>query len=173
MGQAFLETALRFVENGRVPDALVRHGIRRLLKDRLRQTMRGGWESQGERTQALREATRTGPVAVLTDKANEQHYEVPTAFYQHVLGHRLKYSCCHWPTGTKTLNDAEDAALAATVSRADLHDGQNVLELGCGWGSLTLWMAERFPRSSITAVSRGAPPCSRCSTSNHITTSGL
>ncbi len=153
MSNGFLEKAMRMVENGRVPDRLVRFGIRRMLKERLRDTSQGGAEAQEERLQTLREEANASPVAVFTEKANEQHYEVPATFFQHVLGHRLKYSCCHWPENAKSLNEAEDYALAKTVAHANLSDGQQILELGCGWGSLTLWMAEHLPKSSITAVS--------------------
>nr|WP_312028302.1 cyclopropane-fatty-acyl-phospholipid synthase family protein [Aquabacterium sp. J223] len=89
----------------------------------------------------------------MPEKANEQHYEVPAAFFEAVLGPHRKYSSCWWPDGVQTLEQAEAAALAATCERAGLEDGQQVLELGCGWGSLSLWMAERFPGSRITAVS--------------------
>lgn len=153
MSVGFLEKAMQLVEGGKVPDSVVRFGIRRLLKERLKDTSKGGAEAQEERLQALREEANRSPVAVLTEKANEQHYEVPAEFFQHVLGHRRKYSCCHWDKSVKTLDAAEDAALAITCARADLQDDQHILELGCGWGSLTLWMAERYPRSTITAVS--------------------
>lgn len=153
MSEGFLEKAMKLVEGGKVPDSVVRFGIRRLLKERLKDTSKGGAEAQEERLQTLREQAKTSSVAVLTEKANEQHYEVPAEFFHLVLGQRLKYSCCHWDEQIKTLNEAEDAALTITSTRADLKDGQDILELGCGWGSLTLWMAERYPNSSITAVS--------------------
>ena len=93
------------------------------------------------------------PIALHTEAANRQHYEVPAAFFEQVLGPRRKYSCCLYPEATTTLAEAEDIALAETAAHADLHDGQRVLELGCGWGSLSLWTAARFPASRITAVS--------------------
>jgi cyclopropane-fatty-acyl-phospholipid synthase len=96
---------------------------------------------------------RSAELAPLPAKANEQHYEVPAAFFTAVLGEHLKYSSCYWPEGVETLTQAEAAALDITCERAGLADGQQVLELGCGWGSLTLWMAERYPNSLITAVS--------------------
>lgn len=95
---------------------------------------------------------RSGPTAVATDAANRQHYEVPTEFFRLVLGPRLKYSSCLWPTGVEMLADAEDAMLELCAQRAGLADGQRVLDLGCGWGSFGLWAAERYPRSTITAV---------------------
>ena len=88
---------------------------------------------------------RRSPIAVETQAANEQHYEVPPAFFEKVLGRRRKYSCCHWPPGVKTLDAAEEAMLALTAARAELADGMDILDLGCGWGSLTLWAAEHFP----------------------------
>jgi cyclopropane-fatty-acyl-phospholipid synthase len=96
---------------------------------------------------------RDACIAELPDKANEQHYEVPAAFYHQVLGSHLKYSCGYWPEGVDNLNDAEAAALSLTCNRANLEDGLKILELGCGWGSLTLWMARQYPNSEITAVS--------------------
>jgi len=89
----------------------------------------------------------------LPHKANEQHYEVPAAFFGHVLGPHRKYSSCWWPAGVETIKDAEGAALAVTCERAELSDCQDILELGCGWGSLTLWMASHYPGSRVTAVS--------------------
>ena len=144
---------MRMVEAGNVPDRFVRFGIRRLLKERLQDASAGGSEAQEARLQELREQARESAVAVFPEKANDQHYEVPAEFFQHVLGHRLKYSCCYWDENVKSLDEAEDAALSKTALHADLEDGHSILELGCGWGSLTLWMAERFPNSSITAVS--------------------
>ena len=153
MGIGFLEKALGMVEAGKVPDVVIRLGIRRLLKERLKATSLGGAEAQESRLQALRDDASQGPVAIFTEKANEQHYELPAEFFRQVLGSRLKYSGCYWGENTHTLDEAEEAALAKTCSHADLANGMSILELGCGWGSLTLWMAERYPRSAITAVS--------------------
>ncbi|MFM7213357.1 MAG: SAM-dependent methyltransferase [Verrucomicrobiota bacterium] len=136
-----------------LPDPLLRLGIRRLLRERLREENRGGVEAQRRHLQSLIETLRTSPIALETAAANEQHYEVPTRFYQLCLGPRLKYSSCLYPTGGETLAEAEEHMLTLTAERAQLADGQDVLELGCGWGSLTLWMAERFPRSRFTGVS--------------------
>ena len=96
---------------------------------------------------------RSGPIALVPEKANEQHYELPPEFFAAVLGPRRKYSCCYWPNASSSLAEAEETALALTCEQAQLEDGQDVLELGCGWGSLSLWMAERYPASRITAVS--------------------
>lgn len=97
------------------------------------------------------------PVARNTDAANQQHYELPSEFFGYVLGPRRKYSSCLYPTGQESQAEAELVALEETMANADLHDGQRILELGCGWGSLTLTMAERFPKSRITAVSNSRP----------------
>ncbi|MEO0650553.1 MAG: cyclopropane-fatty-acyl-phospholipid synthase family protein [Planctomycetota bacterium] len=141
------------VDRGLMPDALVRVGIRRLCAQRLRLEQQPDPESQRRVLEGLVEQLRESPIAIHTDAANEQHYELPTAFFQRCLGKRLKYSSCYYPTGRETLDQAEEAMLSLYDERAELVDGQDVLELGCGWGSLTLWMAERFPNSRITAVS--------------------
>jgi cyclopropane-fatty-acyl-phospholipid synthase len=100
---------------------------------------------------------RQSPIAVQTEAANEQHYEVPQEFFQLVLGTNRKYSCCYYPTGTETLDEAEEKMLALTCERAQLRDGMDILELGCGWGSLTLWIAEHYPATRMTAVSNSDP----------------
>ncbi|MCU0727048.1 MAG: cyclopropane-fatty-acyl-phospholipid synthase family protein [Planctomycetes bacterium] len=143
---------LRLAEKGRLPEFLIRYGIRRLCRRRL------GDEERRDRSLAdFATLMRKGPVAPVPEKANEQHYELPPEFFRAVLGPRLKYSSCLYPTGRETLAEAEEAALHATAEHALLADGQRVLELGCGWGSLTLHMAGRFPGSRITAVSNSAP----------------
>jgi len=144
---------MSLLESGLVPDCLLRLGIRSLLKRRLRDERRGGLEASHARFRDLLRTMNQGPVAVATQDANEQHYEVPPAFFERVLGPRLKYSAALWAAGTTTLAQAEEVMLALTCERAELRDGQRILELGCGWGSLTLWMAERFPNARITAVS--------------------
>jgi len=145
--------ALDWVEQGLVPDRVVRLGIRRLLKERLAEIGDGDAEASARTGEAFVASLASSAVALLTEKANEQHYEVPADFFARVLGPNRKYSCCHWDEGTATLGDAEAAALAATCERAGIGDGQRILELGCGWGSLTLWMAERHPTSVVTALS--------------------
>lgn len=109
------------------------------------------------RLQTLLTEMRQSPLAIETRAANEQHYELPPAFFQRVLGSHLKYSCCFWNNFTQGLDEAEAAALAITVERAGLQDGMDILELGCGWGSLTLYMAQLFPNANITAVSNSGP----------------
>ncbi|CAN7640224.1 cyclopropane-fatty-acyl-phospholipid synthase [Pseudorhodoferax sp. LjRoot39] len=145
--------ALRWAEQGRLPDRVVRSGIRHLLRQRLAELHSGDAEAGAQRTQDFVAQMRSAALAPLPEKANEQHYEVPAAFFAQVLGPHRKYSSCHWPPGVNTLAEAEATALATTCSRAQLQDGQRVLELGCGWGSLSLWMAERYPNSWITALS--------------------
>ena len=142
---------------GAIPDALIRVRIRQLLRQRLMEETAGGLEATHARFRERLAAWERGPVAVATSDANEQHYEVPPAFFQRCLGPRLKYSCALYdlnlPKGEQGLGSAEEAMLALTAERAELKDGLDILELGCGWGSLTLWMAERFPKARITAVS--------------------
>lgn len=147
------QLALAFAERGVLPDRLVRGGIRRLLQQRLAEIEDGDAAAAGARSEAFAAAMGAAPVALLPEKANEQHYEVPADFFGEVLGRHRKYSSAWWPDGVDRLDDAEAAALASTSERAGLADGQRVLELGCGWGSLSLWMAERYPASRITAVS--------------------
>jgi len=145
------------VESNRVPDVLLRAGIRRLLARRLRDEDRGSLEANARAQGEFLAAMRAAPIALATDAANRQHYEVPPEFFQLVLGPRLKYSGCLWPAGTATLGAAEEAMLALTCERAGLADGHEVLELGCGWGSLTLWILERYPHARVLAVSNSAP----------------
>lgn len=155
MKDVLMAPLLRLVERGPVPDALVRAGIRRLLGERLKSLPREA-EALTRYKNDFVAAMVGAPVATLTEAANEQHYEVPVAYYDEVLGPRKKYSCCYWDGNTRTLAQAEENALAITCERAQLENGQRILELGCGWGSLTLWMAEQYPASEITAVSNSS-----------------
>jgi cyclopropane-fatty-acyl-phospholipid synthase len=141
------EVVDRVVASGALPDPLLRAGIRAACATRLRRERRLGRKEDFIRALALE------PVAREVETANEQHYEVPTEFFRLVLGPRLKYSSCWWPAGVDTLARAEVAMLALTCERAEVADGMRILDLGCGWGSLTLWLAERYPRATITAVS--------------------
>ncbi|HEX4953903.1 MAG TPA: class I SAM-dependent methyltransferase [Thermoanaerobaculia bacterium] len=151
-----LRLGLALLDRGRIPDRLVRRAIRRLCAERLASERAGGPAAIEARKQALRERAGAGPVAVATREANAQHYELPAAFFVRVLGPCLKYSGSYWPDGTSTLAAAEEAMLALYVERAELADGQAVLDLGCGWGSLTLWAASRFPSSRFLAISNSA-----------------
>lgn len=144
---------LGMAERGHLPDALLRQGIRRLCAQRLREELAGGLDAQAARYAERIAMLRHSPVAIHVDAANAQHYELPPAFFELCLGKRLKYSGCYYPRGDESLEQAEEAMLALYDERAELADGQSILELGCGWGSLTLWMAERYPQARITAVS--------------------
>lgn len=144
---------INWVERGRVPDLLVRWGIRQLLARRLHKESRIHDTTPQQRLQDFIARLRTSPIALHPDKANEQHYEVPPAFFQQVLGRRLKYSGCYWPPEVTTLDSAEDAMLRLSCARAQLQDGMQVLDLGCGWGALSFWIAEHYPRCRILAVS--------------------
>lgn len=147
----------RLLDRGMVPDPLLRVGIRRRLRDRLRHEERGGVDAVSARFRALVAELSRAPVAIHTREANTQHYELPPEFFQICLGPRLKYSSGYWPDGVESLAQAEEAMLRLTCERAAIENGLNILELGCGWGSLTLWMAERYPDARITAVSNSAP----------------
>jgi cyclopropane-fatty-acyl-phospholipid synthase len=143
-------------ERGLIPDAIARTGMRRLMAERLAQESLDRGLAEAEQFRRRLAELRASPVAIETDKANEQHYEVPAAFFRQVLGKHLKYSCCWYGEGAVDLDAAEAAMLRLSCERAELADGQRILELGCGWGSLTLWMAAHYPRSRITAVSNSA-----------------
>jgi len=136
-----------------IPDFAIRGGIRRLLKERIAQESGSDACSTEKKKHAFIDQMRNSPLAVHTKDANEQHYEVPTDFYLNVLGRRLKYSSCYWTEQAGDLDRAELAMLDLTIQRAGIEDGMDILELGCGWGSLSLYLAARFPKCRITAVS--------------------
>ena len=148
-----MSSAIDLVERGWLPDWVARAGIRRLLRQRLRSEACG--VQQEKLAQLLREL-RESPIALSPDRANDQHYELQAAFFELALGRHRKYSCGWWGEKLNDLDGAEAAMLALTCERAALADGMEVLELGCGWGSLTLWLARHYPRSRITAVSNSA-----------------
>ena len=152
MSQA-AQLALNWVEQGLVPDSVIRAGIRRLCEQRLADIAGSDCETASYATEQFVRHMDASAVALLPHLANEQHYEVPAEFFALALGPHRKYSSAWWPDGTEDLGEAEAMALAETCAHAGLADGQDVLELGCGWGSLTLWMAEHYPSSRITAVS--------------------
>ncbi len=144
-------------DNGLLPDRLIRYGIRQYDKKRLREEQ---LQTNGQAHRAIEQfidRMRNSPIAIQPHKANEQHYEMPPAFFEQVLGRHLKYSSCYWPAGVHNLDQAEAAMLALTCQRAELADDMRILELGCGWGSLSLWMARNYPNSRITAVSNSKP----------------
>ncbi len=148
-----MKFSMSLVERGLLPDAVIRLGIRRLLEQRLIEENKGNVETQQTHLMQLVERLRQSPVAIETATANEQHYEVPAAFYLQVLGKHLKYSSGYYQSDDASLDEAEAAMLALTVERAQLKNGDHILELGCGWGSLSLYMAEKFPGCQVTGVS--------------------
>lgn len=147
---------IELCERGLVPDALARAGMRRLIGARLAAANAHDDGARRERELGgVRERARHGPIAEHTRQANDQHYEVPAAFFEQVLGPRLKYSGCLFEPGAD-LAAAEEAMLALYAERAGLADGQRILDLGCGWGSFALWAAQRYPGASLVAVSNSA-----------------
>jgi cyclopropane-fatty-acyl-phospholipid synthase len=145
--------SMRLLERDLLPDFLVRFGIRRLLKARLEEENQGGAEAQQRHLMKLIARLKQSPIAINTGDANQQHYELPEAFFQQILGKHLKYSSGYYRNNGESLDEAEANMLELTAQRARLQDGDRILELGCGWGSLSLWMARRFPSSRITVVS--------------------
>ncbi len=145
--------AVNWTELGLVPDTVIRAGIRRLLESKRKEIHSGDIEYAANTLNRFVEQMNQSPVALVPDLANEQHYEVPAEFFRQVMGDHLKYSCCYWPSDVGNLSEAEAAALDITVQRANIRDGMAVLDLGCGWGSLSLWIAEHFPNASVTSVS--------------------
>lgn len=150
-----MKTLLNLIEKGWVPDVLVRYGIRRLLKVRLATEFRREPQAAQTRYEKFLRELKLSPLAIATDKANEQHYEVDARFYDFALGNNKKYSGCYYQEGDD-LDTAETRMLHKYIERGQLSDGQQILELGCGWGSLTLFMASQLPDASITAVSNSA-----------------
>jgi cyclopropane-fatty-acyl-phospholipid synthase len=141
------------IEQNKLPDFILRIGVRNLLKQRLNDEIAGDAEAQQQRFNDLLEELRNSPIAINTADANQQHYEVPTAFYQYCLGKHLKYSSGYWRPGVTDIDTSEEDMLELTCQRADLQNGQEVLELGCGWGSLSLFMSAKYPESRFTVVS--------------------
>ena len=146
-----LSLGMKLAERGWLPIGVVRAGIRSLLRQRIADLERGPSEDD-----LILELLQS-PIALATDTANEQHYELPPKFFEIALGSFLKYSSAYWPDGVTDLSDAEEQMLELTCERAGLSDGIGILELGCGWGSLSLFMARRYPNSHITVVSNSAP----------------
>ena len=144
------------LEKDLVPDFLIRKGIRDLLKQRIKDETNPDLEVQQQHFMDLLKSFKSSAIAVETKAANEQHYEVPTEFYLNVLGKNLKYSSGYWKNGNTDFDRSEDDMLELSCQRAELEDGMEILELGCGWGSLTLFMAKKFPNATILAVSNSA-----------------
>lgn len=148
--------AVSWTESGLVPDTVIRAGIRRLLERKRKEIRSGDIEFAATACNHFVDMMNASPVALVPDLANEQHYEVPPEFFVEVMGDHLKYSCCYWPNDVEQLTEAEAAALQMSVERAEIADGMAVLDLGCGWGSLSLWIAKNFPQTTVTSVSNSA-----------------
>jgi cyclopropane-fatty-acyl-phospholipid synthase len=148
-----MNTLITLMEQGKIPRILLSYGIKAICAERLFSERTGSIEGDIQRVVAFSQKLRTMPIALVPEKANEQHYEVPPAFYKLTLGKHLKYSSAYFAEGVTNLDTAEEAMLNLTCQRAELQDGMKILELGCGWGSLTLFMAARFPHAQITGVS--------------------
>ena len=140
-------------ERGLIPDRLTRMGMRALMAKRLSDEADDDGETRSRNFNRFIADLRASPIAIETKAANEQHYEVPAEFFHRHLGPRLKYSCCLYPAGNETLEDAEELMLTHYVERAGVGEGMRILDLGCGWGSLSLYLAERFRRSQVVGLS--------------------
>ena len=151
--------AILLFERGLLPDFLVRPALKRRIRRDLHRFYRAPLEKQRSYYNAFLWKMRRSPIAVHPDRANEQHYELPPRFFELVLGSRLKYSAGYWSEGTTMLDEAEDQMLELSCERARLEDGMHVLDLGCGWGSLSLFIAEQYPRCRVTALSNSKPQC--------------
>ena len=138
---------------GLIPDWVLRRGVRSQGKERLNMMKKGNAEKLY--SDFLNEASY-GSIAVNTDDANNQHYEVDAEFFQYCLGKNLKYSCSFWEEDTSNLDEAEDNMLEIYSERSEIEDGMNVLDVGCGWGSLSLYLAKKYPKSEITGVSNSS-----------------
>ncbi|KAJ7646851.1 S-adenosyl-L-methionine-dependent methyltransferase [Roridomyces roridus] len=157
LSDALLEIGYRWIDRGLIPDFVLRRVIRALLRKRLREIDYGSVEANHASTMKwIEDARGRERIAELTQKANEQHYEVSTDFWLSVLGPRAKYSACLYPTGKETLAEAELLMLESYCVKADLRDGQTILDLGCGWGTVTLFLAERYPNSRIVGLSNSS-----------------
>ncbi|MDK9698996.1 MAG: cyclopropane-fatty-acyl-phospholipid synthase family protein [bacterium] len=148
-----VSVVIQLMEHGYLPDSMIRFGIRKLLRERLKTCE---LEKSNGSMQRFVNSLSSGPVALVPEKANEQHYELPADFFELVLGPNRKYSSCHYNNRTDSLEQAEQNMLSLTCERAEISDGMDILELGCGWGSLSLWMARRYPKSRITGVSNSS-----------------
>ncbi len=147
-----MNLAIELAERGWLPGCVIRRGIRQLCAQRLSE-LRGSPENASTALRRFIERMGRAPIAPQPGKPNQQHYELPAAFFEQVLGPRLKYSGCLYATPETTLAEAEEAMLALSCERADLQDGMTVLDLGCGWGALSLWIAQRYPNCRVTALS--------------------
>jgi len=152
-----MKRLIDMAEQGVLPDWLIRIGIRMLDRKRLAEEARKEVEAGETGLCRFLQNLRESPIALQVEKPKEQHYELPPAFFQKVLGKRMKYSSCYWPPSVRSLDGAEEAMLALTCERAQVEDGMEVFDLGCGWGSLSLWVAEKYPSCRVLAVSNSVP----------------
>eukprot|EP00850_Spirogloea_muscicola_P015760 SM000123S25872 [mRNA] locus=s123:330872:333590:- [translate_table: standard] len=153
---AALRAGMAALEAGLLPDVALRAAVRAMSAMRLRSSCAPTAEAHLAALLDFVKALKLMPIAINTEEANVQHYEVPTEFYKLVLGKHLKYSSCLYPSPASTLDEAEEHTLALYCERAQLQDGQAVLDLGCGWGSLSLYIAARYPGSSVTSLSNSS-----------------
>ena len=137
---------LTIAELGLIPDVFIKTAVRFITKKRLNES--GIHENKLNVIKSISE----GGIAEKTDDANEQHYEVPPEFFKYALGKNLKYSCSFFDK-TDSLDEAEKSMIELYIERADIQEGHDILDLGCGWGSFSLYVAEKYPSVSITAVS--------------------
>jgi cyclopropane-fatty-acyl-phospholipid synthase len=144
---------IELCERGLIPDSLTRYGMRKLIRTRLEGAENTDAEARSRAFERFLAELRSSPIAIETKAANAQHYEVPAAFFHQHLGPQLKYSCCLYPTGNETLAEAEQHMLELYAQRAELRDGMRILDLGCGWGSLSTWLAAKYPNSQIVGLS--------------------
>ena len=151
-----MKRIIDLMERGIVPDVLIRNGIRRLNRLRLRLERKESPISQLKAKMDFVDALRTNPVAIETDSANRQHYELPAEFFETILGRHMKYSCCFWKKDVSTLTEAEEAALNQVLVRAQIEDGMEIMDLGCGWGSFSLHLCRLFPRCNVLAISNSS-----------------
>ncbi len=152
-----MNIAIELAERGAIPDWLLTAGIRALLRLRLREQSAASIEQQQEKLECFIELLCRSPIAIQTEAANQQHYEVPPELFRAMLGPRLKYSSCYFDQDSTTLEQAEELGLALTCEHAGIEEGMTILDLGCGWGSLSLWIAENYPTCSVRAVSNSKP----------------
>lgn len=143
----------RLIEKGLLPDSLIRFGIRNMLKLKLKEESMPDLEAEQMKLSSFVEELKNSPIAIKTNTANKQHYELPTEFFELVLGPNLKYSSGLWRSGQDTLAASEVNMLELYCQRADLQEGQEILDLGCGWGSFSIYAAKKYPRAKVTAVS--------------------
>jgi cyclopropane-fatty-acyl-phospholipid synthase len=154
--RAIMSKAIAWAEQGRLPDAVVKYGIRRLLLQRINELPADPSMQLQQYTSDLIRELKHSPIALETKAANQQHYEVPSQFFKLSLGKHLKYSSAYYDKGAKNLDQAEEHMLALTAERAEIHDGMKIMDLGCGWGSFSLWAAGKFPGCTFKSVSNSS-----------------